>query len=99
MTYFDVPPRRASLILWGLAGPGVLLAASSIMAAMPLWWPRGAGGIDHLIVPLLVFPAIWAVLFFYVVLTRNVVRAAAVLAGLTALNGGLAMMGAWGIWP
>ena len=98
MTYSAVPPRRASMILWGLAGPGVLLAALSIMAAMPLWWPRGAGGIDQLIIPLLVFPAIWAVLFFYVVLTRHVGWAAAVLAGLITLNGGVVVLRVVGVW-
>ncbi len=49
-----------------------------IFAAMPLWLPRGAAGIDHIVLPLLLLPAVWALLFFHAVLDRNLARVALV---------------------
>lgn len=47
-------------------------------AGMPLWLPRGAAGIDHIILPLILLPAVWAILFFHAVLDRSLARVAIV---------------------
>ncbi len=61
-----------------LAGPIVLLLSALVFAGMPLWLPRGAAGIDHIILPLILLPAVWAVLFFHAVLDRSLARVAIV---------------------
>lgn len=85
----------SDLRFW-LAGPSTLIAAFLLMAAMPVWFPPGAAGINHLAFPLVVFPAVWAVLFFYAVLAENLQQAAWVLLSLTIINGSLAAWAAWG---
>lgn len=52
------------------AGPMALVVAILILLAMPLWYPAGTGGIDHLVMPVVTFPLIWAVLFFHACLDR-----------------------------
>ncbi|MEM9684902.1 MAG: hypothetical protein AAF942_16645, partial [Pseudomonadota bacterium] len=64
--------------------------------AMPLWFPEGAAGIDHLMMPLLLFPAIWAGAFFYACLTGNLARASVILIGLLLINGAVAGWAVWG---
>lgn len=76
-------PRRAR---WLLGGPMAVLIAILTMGAMPLWFPAGAAGVDHLIFPLILFPALWAVPFFYAILTENLRRAALVMTGLAIVN-------------
>ena len=61
-----------------LAGPVTVLLSALVFAGMPLWLPRGAAGIDHIMLPLLLLPAVWAALFFYAVLDRSLVRVALV---------------------
>lgn len=88
--------RRPLLARWLLAGPAALLAAVASMMAMPAWLPAGGSGVNNLAFPILLAPALWAVPFFYAVLDENLPRVAAVLAGATILQGGIAaraMMG------
>jgi hypothetical protein len=59
-----------------LAGPIAALLSAMIFAGMPLWLPHGAAGIDHIVLPLILLPAVWAALFFYAVLDRSLVRVA-----------------------
>lgn len=73
----------------GLAGPGAAIVAVVIMAGMTLWLPRGAAGIDNLVLPLVLFPLIWAALFFHACLDRKLSRIAAVAIGLFTLHAGL----------
>ena len=54
-----------------LAGPVTALLSVMIFAGMPLWLPRGAAGIDHIVLPLILLPAVWAALFFHAVLDRS----------------------------
>jgi hypothetical protein len=61
-----------------LAGPVTVLLSAMVFAGMPLWFPRGAAGIDHIVLPLILLPAIWAALFFYAVLDRSLMRVALV---------------------
>jgi hypothetical protein len=69
-----------------LAGPIVLLLSALVFAGMPLWLPRGAAGIDHIILPLILLPAVWAILFFHAVLDRSLARVAIVALVIGAAN-------------
>ena len=72
-----------------LASLATLVVSILIMAAMSLWLPAGNASIDKLVIPIILFPLIWATVFFYVVLERKVGRAAYVLLLLFLVNGGL----------
>jgi hypothetical protein len=63
---------------WLLAGTGALLAALATMAAMPVWLPGGAAGIDNIALPILLTPLLWAIPFFYACLEENLPRGVAV---------------------
>jgi len=69
-----------------LAGPITVLLSAMVFAGMPLWLPRGAAGIDHIILPLILLPAVWAILFFHAVLDRSLVRVAIVALVIGAAN-------------
>ena len=64
---------------WVTAGPLTIVAAVATMACAPLLLPHGAAGVDHLIFPILLFPAFWAVYFFYALLERNPARGVVVM--------------------
>jgi hypothetical protein len=59
---FDRPRRWLRVLL---AGPLVILTSVTVTAGGALWLPKGAAEIDHLMLPILLFPAIWAALFFH----------------------------------
>lgn len=59
------------------------------MAGMALWLPGGAAGIDNLVLPLVLVPLIWSLLFFHACLDARLVRVTALSLGLLALHGGL----------
>ncbi len=88
--------NRAIILRWFLAGPVALLLAAAVMAAMPLWFPQGAAGIGHLILPLILFPAIWAGAFFYACLSKDLGRASVLLIGLLSINAAAAGWAVWG---
>lgn len=84
--------RSDSRALWSrvaLAGPVVFICASLVMAGGALWLPKGRAQIDNLVLPILLFPAIWAALFFYACLDRRLGRAWAVIGGLSLLHAAL----------
>ena len=60
-----------------------------VMAGMALWLPGGRAGIDNLVLPLVLAPLIWAVLFFHACLDRNIGRVALVALLLLVSHGGL----------
>lgn len=70
-----------SLRFW-LAGPVTLIVSILTMASMSLFLPKGKAEIDHLVIPVVIFPLIWATLFFYTVLEKNSKRAGLVMLGL-----------------
>jgi hypothetical protein len=76
----------SSLRLW-LAGPITVVVSVLIMAAMSLWLPEGSANIDHLIVPVILFPLIWSALFFYVILENNMKKVSLIMALLFLSNG------------
>lgn len=69
-----------------LAGPVAFVAAAAVMAGGALWVPRGAARIDNIVLPIVLFPAIWAALFFYTCLDRRLARAWWVVLGLLVVN-------------
>lgn len=77
---------RPVLTRWLLAGPGAILAGLATMAAMPLWVPPGAAGVNDIALPVLLLPAIWAVPFFYACLAENLPRAVMVMAAATLVQ-------------
>lgn len=74
-----------------LAGPAALIVSVLIMAAMSLWLPKGNAGINHIMVPLILFPFIWACVFFYVVLEVQYKRLYWTMLLLFLVNGGLVL--------
>lgn len=72
-----------------LAGPIALLLSILFMASMSLWLPKGAAGINHLVLPIILFPLIWSVFFFYAVMADNKKRMVIVMLSLLLLCGGL----------
>ena len=83
-------PVGGSRTLWwrvALAGPWTLVASVVVMASLATWVPPGAGRVDNIAIPLVLFPLIWAVLFFHASLTRRLWHAAAVSVALTAACG------------
>ncbi|MDX2307106.1 MAG: hypothetical protein NW216_02590 [Hyphomicrobium sp.] len=66
-----------------VAGPLALAAAVTTLAAMPHYVPAGAGRIDNLVLPVIAFPLVWSISFFYACLADDVPRAAKTLAVVT----------------
>lgn len=79
-----------------LAGPVTLLLSIFAMAAMSLWVPPGKANVNHIAYPIILFPLIWAVAFFYAVLEANIKRATMVLLLLLFVNGGLVIASVMG---
>jgi hypothetical protein len=69
-----------------LAGPITLLVAIFSMASMSLWFPPGIANVNHLAFPLVLFPLLWAISFFYSVLEVNIKRAWLILMLVLVLN-------------
>lgn len=72
-----------------MAGPGAIVVALVVMAGMALWLPRGAAGIDNLVLPLILVPLIWAALFFHACLDSRLARVALVAGALLLVHAGL----------
>ena len=80
------PSRRRAWSRGILAGPLVFLTAIATMSGGTLWLPKGAAQIDNIVFPIVLFPAIWAALFFYTLLDRKLWRAWSVTVVLLAAN-------------
>lgn len=72
-----------------LAGPVCFIVSALVMAGAALWAPEGSAHINNIIVPIVLFPAIWALLFFYLMLDRKLGRAWLVALVLLAVNASL----------
>lgn len=70
-----------------LIGPVVFITSAAVMAGGALWVPKGAASIDNIVLPIVFFPAIWAVLFFYACLDRRLLRAWLITLSLLIANG------------
>lgn len=78
-----------------LAGPAVCLTSLAALCGGALWVPQGAAAINHLALPLVLFPAILAALFFHACLDRSLIRVAAVQGSLLLLNALLILRALW----
>ena len=67
------------------AGPWTLISSVVVMASLATWLPPGEARVDNLVVPLVLFPAIWALLFFHAALARRLWLA-------IAMHGALALV-------
>ena len=83
---------KQRLVRWVLCGPVVFFATVLVMMGMAFWLPAGAAGVDHIALPVLLFPLIWAGLFFYALIEDNPLRAVSVLTGLIVLHLGLLLL-------
>ncbi len=88
-THVRLSPRGRTWLRILLAGPGAVVVALVVMAGMTLWLPRGAAGIDNLVLPLVLVPLIWALLFFHACLDRRLGRVALVALSLLLVHGAL----------
>ena len=59
------------------------------MAASAVWMPPGAAGVDNIVLPLVLFPVFWSVLFFHGCLTHHVNRGLWVVGGLAVVQVGV----------
>jgi hypothetical protein len=84
-------PARAST-RWArifLAGPLAFACSIAIMGGSLLWIPPGGGGVNHIVLPITLYPAIWTALFFYACFDRNLARGYSIVGGLLALHAAL----------
>lgn len=85
----DPRARWARIVL---AGPLALICSIVIMGGSLVWLPPGAGGVNHIVLPILLYPAVWTVLFFYACFERRLGRGYLVMSGLLALHAVLIAM-------
>ena len=72
-----------------LAGPWTIVSSVVTMAGMATWLPKGAAQVDNLILPLVLFPLIWAFFFFWACLDSRLIRAVAVNFAATGVHAAL----------
>ncbi|MEL7137885.1 MAG: hypothetical protein AAGE83_00790 [Pseudomonadota bacterium] len=87
---------RAVLVRWITAGPVAVVLSALFTSAMPLWFPEGSAGVDHIVFPILLFPATWATIFFYAILETSQARSVIVMGGATVINLVLIAGAFWG---
>ncbi|MEM9439393.1 MAG: hypothetical protein AAGA73_03015 [Pseudomonadota bacterium] len=83
---------RPKLVRWLLAGPVTIIVTFLVMMGMALWFPEGAARVNNIALPLILFPLIWAVVFFYVCLEENLPRAVLLMSVLVISHIGLLTM-------
>lgn len=67
------------LTRWILCGPVAFAVTFLTMMGMALWWPVGAARVNNIIMPIVLFPLIWAAAVFYALLDDNLPRAVGVM--------------------
>ena len=81
------PARHRFWLRLLLAGPVVFIGSFLVMAGAALWLPKGEAEVSHIVMPVLVMPAIWAALFFYAYLDNRLWRAYAVITTILGIHG------------
>ncbi len=84
------------IIRWVLAGPITAIIAVIVLMGMPIYIPAGPGGVDNIVIPLLLLAIVWAMLFFHAVLDSSLTRVACVGALVAAANLTLLAARFWG---
>jgi len=69
-----------------LAGPLALICSIAMLGGTLVWLPPGAGGVNHIVLPIVLYPAIWSGLFFYACFDRRLWRSYIVVIGLLLLH-------------
>lgn len=69
-----------------LAGPFAVILAVLVLAGSPLWFPPGPANVDHIVLPLIALPGVWAILFFHALLDRSLMRVTLIGLTLAVLN-------------
>lgn len=77
------------LVRWVLCGPCAFLLAVLLMMGAAHWVPEGAARVDNIVLPVALFPLIWAGVFFYALAEDHLGRAVLVIGGLTVGHVGL----------
>ncbi|MEM6891555.1 MAG: hypothetical protein AAF636_26055 [Pseudomonadota bacterium] len=70
--------RRPTLWRWLLAGPLAFLMSILAMAGLPTVLPTGAGGVNHLVLPVVLFPLLWSSFVVWPVAALHIGRVALV---------------------
>lgn len=83
---------RPRLTRWLLAGPGALTAAVLFTMSMPVWFPTGVAGVNHIAYAQVLAPLNWGVLFTYACLEENQARCVAAIAGMGLVCGALSLL-------
>ena len=78
------PAHRCARVI--LAGPMVLFCSLLVMGVANLWVPPGEGGVNDIVLPILLYPAIWTALFFYACFERRLARGYAVVGGIVVVH-------------
>ena len=89
MASFVSTGRRRLWLRVALAGPWTIVASVITMAGMAAWLPAGAALVDNLILPLVLYPLIWAFFFFWACLDGILGRAALISFTVTGLHAAL----------
>ena len=71
MTVSHIIPAFLKRPRFWLAGPLVFVVSVVVMLGMAVWFPPGIGMINNIIMPLVLFPLLWAVCFFYAYMSSN----------------------------
>lgn len=85
------PKKRAFLtdVKFWLAGSMALLLAIFVVASMALWLTEGMAASHYWMIPIILFPLIWSVAFFYPILDNNIRRASLVMTVTLMVSAGL----------
>lgn len=84
--------RRQGWLRGILAGPVSLVVACLAMAGGSLWLPPGRAQVNNLVLPVVLFPLLWTVLFLYALLDKRLKRAYLVVGLIFTVN---VLMLAW----
>ena len=70
---------------WILGGPVALVLSILAMAGLPTVLPAGAGGVNHLVLPVVLFPLLWSSFVVWPVASMRPARVTTTYLALTAL--------------
>ncbi|WP_147112515.1 hypothetical protein [Tateyamaria sp. syn59] len=70
---------------WILAGPTAFILSILAMAGLPTVLPAGAGGVNHLVLPVVLFPLLWSSFIVWPVASTALPRVATTYLALGAL--------------
>lgn len=56
------------------------------MTGATAWIPKGPGGVNNIAIPLVLFPAFWAAMFFYALLEDRMGRGWAIMSVVALIN-------------